>query len=128
MDIEPFQPFALTGLAALALQNDNLDEAEKLWQLAREHNPDAVAPRLLLAKHYRAKNSMALAEVVIKEAYRLAPFAVQVQAEYAFIMLQIGSFEESLRAPERSMRGRRIRRKASSYSPISITNSATSKV
>ena len=98
LDIEPFQPFALTGLATLALQNDNLDEAEKLWQLAREHNPDVVAPRLLLAKHYRAKNNMTLAEVVITEAYRLAPFAVQVQAEYASIMLQIGSFDEGLRA------------------------------
>ena len=98
LDIEPFQPFALTGLAALALQDDDLDEAEKLWQLAREHNPDAVAPRLLLAKHFRAKKNMALAETAINEAYRLAPFAVQIQAEYASIMLQIGSFEESLRA------------------------------
>ena len=98
LDIEPFQPFALTGLAALALQDDNLDKAEQLWELAREHNPDAVAPRLLLAKHYRAKKKMVFAESAIKEAYRLAPFAIQVQAEYASIMLQIGSFEESLRA------------------------------
>lgn len=100
LDIEPFQPFALTGLAALALQDDDLDEAEQLWQLAREHNPDAVAPRLLLAKHYRARKNMTLAERVIKETYRLAPFAAQVQAEYASIMLQIGSFEEALQAAQ----------------------------
>ena len=98
LNIESFHPFALMGLAALALQDGDLDEAERLWQLAREHNPDAVAPRLLLAKHYRARNSLALAETLVKEAYRLAPFAVQVQAEYASVMLQIGSFDEALQA------------------------------
>ena len=98
LNIETFHPFALMGLAALALQDGDLDEAERLWQLAREHNPDAVAPRLLLAKHYRARNSLTLAETLVKEAYRLAPFAVQVQAEYASIMLQIRSFDEALQA------------------------------
>ena len=98
LDIEAFQPFALTGLAALALQDDDVAEAEKLWQLAREHNPEAVAPRLLLAKHYRTKKNMGLAETLIREAYALAPFALPVQTEYASIMLQIRAFEDALQA------------------------------
>ncbi|MCB1748179.1 MAG: PEP-CTERM system TPR-repeat protein PrsT [Gammaproteobacteria bacterium] len=98
LDSEPFHAFALMGMAALALQDNDLDEAERLWQVAREHNPDAVAPRLLLAKHYRTRGNQPLAETMIKEAYRLAPYALQVQAEYAEIMLQGGHFEEALEA------------------------------
>ncbi|MGE0485759.1 MAG: XrtA/PEP-CTERM system TPR-repeat protein PrsT [Gammaproteobacteria bacterium] len=98
LDNEPFHAFALMGLAALALQDNDLDEAERLWQLAREHNPDAVAPRLLLAKHYRTRGNQPLAEATIKEAYRLAPYALQVQGEYAEIMLQGAHYEEALDA------------------------------
>jgi putative PEP-CTERM system TPR-repeat lipoprotein len=94
---EPFHAFALLGLAALAVQDAGLDEAERLWQLAREHNPEAVAPRILLAKHYRAKGNLVLAEAAIKEAYKLAPFAPQVQLEYASLMLDTGKFEEALK-------------------------------
>ncbi|MGR8918711.1 MAG: XrtA/PEP-CTERM system TPR-repeat protein PrsT [Gammaproteobacteria bacterium] len=93
-------PFALLGLAALALKADELDEAERLWLLARENNPDAVAPRLLLAKHYRAKGNRALAQTAIREAYELAPYAARVQGEYAVIMLEAGEFEEALEAAE----------------------------
>ena len=94
---EPFHTFALLGMAALALQDDQLDEAERLWLLAREHNPDAVAPRLLLAKHYRAKNNQPMAETLVKEAHRLAPYAPQVLYEYAEIMLA-GRHHDAARA------------------------------
>lgn len=100
LEREPFHTFALLGMAALALQDDDIDEAERLWLLAREHNPDAVAPRLLLAKHYRNKRNQAMAETVIKEAYQLAPYAVQVQAEYAEIMLQGQHYDEALGAAQ----------------------------
>ncbi len=95
---EPYQPFALLGLAALALNDKQIDEAERLWQLAREHNPDAVAPRLLLAKHYRLRKNAVQAEVVAKEAFRLAPFAPQVATEYAAVMLDVGKNDEALTA------------------------------
>lgn len=98
LDREPSHTFALLGMAALALQADKLDEAERLWLQAREQNVDAVAPRLLLAKHYRAKKNQAMSETLIKEAYKLAPYAVQVQAEYAEIMLQGRHFDEALSA------------------------------
>ncbi|GEM_PF-1037329 len=98
LEQDDYHVFALMGLAALALQDDNLDEAERLWLLAREHNPDAVPPRYLLARHYRAKKNDTLAEVLIKEAYKLAPFAPQVQAEYADVMLAAGNFEDALQA------------------------------
>ena len=98
LDREPSHTFALLGMAALALQANKLDEAEGLWLQAREQNVDAVAPRLLLAKHYRAKKNQAMSETVIKEAYKLAPYAVQVQAEYAEIMLQGRHFDEALGA------------------------------
>ena len=100
LDREANHQFALLGLAALALQEDNLDEAERLWTVARDNNPDAVAPRLLLAKHYRVRNNQVLAENAIKEAYALAPFALQVQREYAEIMMLGGHFEEALKAAE----------------------------
>ncbi len=100
LEFEPFHAFALMGLAALALQEDNVDEAERLWLLAREQNPDAVAPRLLLARHYRTKGNRTLAEATIKEAYKLAPYAPQVQAEYAAIMLDAGQFDEALSAAQ----------------------------
>lgn len=100
LDDEPFHAFALLGLAALALQDDNLDEAERLWLQAREHNPDAVAPRLLLAKHYRAKSNQTQALTMIREAYRLAPYAPQVQAAYAAQMLESGDFPEALEAAQ----------------------------
>ncbi len=96
--IEPFHAMALMGLAALALQADDLDEAERLWLLARDNNPDAVAPRLLLSKHYRAKRNLTLATTMIKEAYQLAPYAPQVQSEYAVIMLETQSYDEALKA------------------------------
>ena len=100
LERDAYQPFALLGMAALALKDDDLDEAERLWNVAREHNPDAVAPRLLLAKHYRAKGNLPLAETVISEAYALAPFALQVQAEYATIMLQSGDEDAALAAAQ----------------------------
>lgn len=100
LDVQPFQPLAMQGLAGIALQEDDLDEAERLWQLAREHNPDAVAPRLLLARHYRAKGNMTLAESMVREAYGLAPYAPPVQAEYTKVMLQIESYEEALEAAQ----------------------------
>lgn len=98
LEIQPFQPMAMQGLAALALQQDDLDEAERLWELAREHNPDAVGPRLMLAKHYRAKDNKILAEATVREAYKLAPYAPQVQAEFASLMLQLGKYEDALEA------------------------------
>lgn len=93
---EPYQPFALLGLAALALQDQRFDEAERLWLLARKHNPEAVAPRLLLAKHYRVRGNAVQAETMAREAYRLAPFAPQVQAEYAAAMLDAGKNDQAL--------------------------------
>lgn len=95
---EPHQPFALLGLAALALTDNQPAEAERLWQLAREHNPEAVAPRLLLARHFRVGNKLPLAETAIEEAYRLAPFAPQVQAEYAQVKLLAGKYQDALAA------------------------------
>lgn len=92
----PFHAFALMGKAALALQSDDIDEAERLWLLAREHNPDAVAPRLLLAKHYRARGNTPLAQTVVEEAYKLAPYAPQVQEEYTLVMMETGEFEHAL--------------------------------
>ncbi|MEQ8660972.1 MAG: PEP-CTERM system TPR-repeat protein PrsT, partial [Gammaproteobacteria bacterium] len=96
----PSHPFALLGMAALALKADDLDAAERLWLLAREQNPDAVAPRLLLAKHYRARGNLPLAEEAATEAYKLAPYALQVQAEYATVMLQNGKHEAALEAAQ----------------------------
>ena len=98
LERDAYQPFALLGMAALALKADDLDEAERLWNVAREHNPDAVVPRLLLAKHYRAKGNLPLAATAIGEAYALAPYALQVQAEYATIMLQSGDEDAALAA------------------------------
>ncbi|MEQ8234479.1 MAG: PEP-CTERM system TPR-repeat protein PrsT [Gammaproteobacteria bacterium] len=98
LERSPAHPFALLGMAALALKADDLDEAERLWTQAREQNADAVAPRLLLAKHYRAKGNLPLAESAIGEAYALAPYAAQVQAEYATIKLQAGQPAAALEA------------------------------
>ena len=95
-----YHAFALMGLAALALQDDEFDEAERLWLLAREHNPDAVAPRYLLARHYRAKSNATLAQVLIKEAYKLAPYSPQIQGLYAEIMLEAGEYESALNAAQ----------------------------
>ena len=95
---QPFHSFALMGLAALALQSDDLDEAERLWLLAREHNSDAVAPRLLLAKHFRAKGNRTLAETVVEEAYKLAPYAPQVLTEYTIVMTESQRYEDALTA------------------------------
>lgn len=98
LEIEPFNTFGLMGQAGLALKADDVDEAERLWLLAREHNEDAVAPRLLLAQHYSAKQNPTMAKTVIQEAYRLAPYATVVQSEYAKIMLEAGEFEPALSA------------------------------
>lgn len=96
LELTPFHSFALLGKAAIAVQADKLDEAERLWQLAREHNPDAVAPRLLLSQHYRAKDNPTLAETLVTEAYELAPFSPPVQAQYATIKADAGHYEEAL--------------------------------
>ena len=87
LELEPAQQHALLGLAAIALEQGDVDEAERLWQLAREGNEDAAAPRLLLAKHYRARGNLNSVASMITEAYRLAPFASLVQLEYVVLML-----------------------------------------
>lgn len=97
---DEFNPTALQGLAALAIQDNNADEAEKLWQRAREHNPEAVAPRVALARYYRAKGNLTRAEDAIREAYKLASYAAPVQAEYANVMLGIGDNQAAVKAAQ----------------------------
>ena len=97
---DEFNPNALLGLAALALHDNNTDDAEKYWQQAREHNVEAVAPRLALARYFREKGNLPRAEEAIKEAYKLASYAPLVQAEYARVMLSTGNEQEGLTAAE----------------------------
>ena len=97
LELDPAQRHALLGLAAIALKQGDVDEAERLWQLAREGNEDAAAPRLLLAKHYRARRNPNSAASMITEAYRLAPFAPPVQLEYVALMLQTGKHQAALK-------------------------------
>ena len=97
---DEFNANALQGLAALAMGDNNGDEAEKLWQQAREHNPEAVAPRVALARYYRAKGNLTRAEEAIKEAYKLASYAAPVQAEYVNVMLGIGDNQSAVKAAQ----------------------------
>ncbi len=97
---DQFNPNALMGLAALALHDKNVDEAEKYWQQAREHNAEAVAPRLALARYFREKGNLPRAEEAIKEAYKLASYAPAVQAEYTQVMLSTGDEQEALKAAQ----------------------------
>lgn len=97
---DEFNANALQGLAALSMGDNNADEAEKFWQQAREHNPQAVAPRVALARYYRTKGNMTRAEEVIKEAYKLASYAAPVQAEYANVMLAIGDNPTAVKAAQ----------------------------
>jgi putative PEP-CTERM system TPR-repeat lipoprotein len=97
---DEFNATALQGLAALAMDDDNADEAEKLWQQAREHNPEAVAPRVALARYYRTKGNLTRAEDAIREAYKLASYAAPVQAEYANVMLGIGDNQAAVKAAQ----------------------------
>lgn len=95
---DEFNPNALMGLAALALHDKHSDDAEKYWQQAREHNVEAVAPRLALARYFREKGNLPRAEEAIKEAYKLASYAPLVQAEYARVMLSTGDEQAGLTA------------------------------
>ncbi|MCC6709691.1 MAG: PEP-CTERM system TPR-repeat protein PrsT [Gammaproteobacteria bacterium] len=97
---DQFNAEALLGLAAAAVNDKNFDEAEKYWLTAREHNVEAVAPRLALARYYRSKGKLPQAEEVVREAYKLASYAPAVQAEYAEVMLGIGDNAEALKAVE----------------------------
>jgi putative PEP-CTERM system TPR-repeat lipoprotein len=97
---DEFNPNALLGLAALALNDKNADEAEKYWQQAREHNAEAVAPRLALARYYRQKGKLPQAEQAVREAWKLASYAPQVQSEYTQIMLDVGDNAEALKAAQ----------------------------
>ncbi len=97
---DQFNAEALLGLAAAAVNDKNFDEAEKYWLTAREHNVEAVAPRLALARYYRSKGKLPQAEEVVREAYKLASYAPAVQAEYAEVMLGIGDNAEALKAAE----------------------------
>lgn len=87
---------ALLGLAAIALEDRQAERALELWQQARAANPEAVAPRLLLANHYRNQRNYALAESMAAEAYRLAPYAPNVQYEYALVLLANDKADEAL--------------------------------
>jgi putative PEP-CTERM system TPR-repeat lipoprotein len=97
---DAFNANALMGMAALALNDKNGEEAEKYWQQAREHNVEAVAPRLALARYFREKGNLPRAEEAIKEAYKLASYAPAVQAEYAEVMLSTGDNQEALKAAQ----------------------------
>ena len=97
---DEFNATALQGLAALAMDDNNADEAEKLWQQAREHNPEAVAPRVALARYYRTKGNLTRAEDAIREAYKLASYAAPVQVEYVNVMLGIGDNQAAVKAAQ----------------------------
>lgn len=77
---DQFNAEALLGLAAAAVDK-NFDEAEKYWLTAREHNVEAVAPRLALARYYRSKGKLPQAEEVVREAYKLASYAPAVPGQ-----------------------------------------------
>ena len=97
---DEFNATALQGLAALAMDDNNADEAEKLWQQAREHNPEAIAPRVALARYYRAKGNLTRAEDAIREAYKLASYAAPVLVEYTTVMLGIGDNQAAVKAAQ----------------------------
>lgn len=97
---DEFNTPALMGLAALAVDDKNGDEAEKYWQQAREHNPEAVAPRVALARYFREKGNLPRAEEAIREAYKLSSFSPPVQTEYAQVMLAINDGAEALKVAE----------------------------
>ena len=69
--------------------------AVELWKQARKNAPDAVQPRILLARHYRMGQSTALAEQVIDEAYGLAPDSGPVQMEYVLVKMLVGAVDEA---------------------------------
>jgi len=97
---DEFNANALMGLAALAVAAKNGEDAEKYWQQAREHNAEAVAPRLALARYFRDKGNLPRAQEMVKEAYKLASYAPPVLSEYAQVMLSAGEEQEALKAAQ----------------------------
>jgi putative PEP-CTERM system TPR-repeat lipoprotein len=91
----PNDPNALVYLASILTSDGDTAGAVELWKQARDNSSDAVQPRLLLARFYRGKKSVALAQEVIDEAYNLAPDSGPVQMEYVLVKVLAGNFEEA---------------------------------
>ncbi|MBI5617318.1 MAG: PEP-CTERM system TPR-repeat protein PrsT [Gammaproteobacteria bacterium] len=87
LEHHPHQADALNGLAALAMTAGNEAEAERLWQEARDNNPEAVLPRVMLAQQARLHHKLDLAAQFAEEARALGPFLPLVQYEFALAML-----------------------------------------
>jgi putative PEP-CTERM system TPR-repeat lipoprotein len=76
------------------------EAAVKLWEQARTNNPDAVDPRVFLARHFRANNDLEKAEALAAEAYSLAPYLPAAQFEFALLKLNSNKFKDALPAIE----------------------------
>ena len=74
----PDQPGALIALAGLALRASDGTEALRLLVRAREANPRALDPRLVLGNAYLQRRSVAAALEVAEEAHALQPNNLRV--------------------------------------------------
>lgn len=87
LEQQPHAPEALVALAALAEKAGADERVLALLEEAREQNPTAVTPRVLLARYYLRQRNFTLAESFAVEAYKLAPYAPFAQHQYVLAML-----------------------------------------
>lgn len=91
LEVDTTNSQALLALGELSNREGNMEQAVKYWQLARQNNLDAGAPRVALARHYREIGQLAKAKDMVEEAYEIAPFEPLIQYEYAQIQLIHGN-------------------------------------
>lgn len=83
LDQAPNLPQAMLYLASILVDEDQPDEALRLWEQARKNNPNAAEPRILLSRYYRNNGNIVVAQSMAGEAYKLAPYAPAAQFEFA---------------------------------------------
>lgn len=95
LEIEPHNVQALVALGEDARLNDDIESALKYWEQARHNDPDAGAPRVALANHYRQSGELVKAKALIDEAYAVEPYQPLIQYEYAQIQLLQGNTDDA---------------------------------
>lgn len=127
----PANLHALLALAEIAHLRGEIEEESAWLELARERNPKAVEPRLILAYRHMQKRRYQQAVQVLQEAAAAHPYNATVLRMLAHSLLNIGQHGEALSTASEARRlapGQQINRLSLIHAHIISNNHTKARI
>jgi putative PEP-CTERM system TPR-repeat lipoprotein len=86
----------MTEMAIYEQKLGNNKKAVEILELARNRNPDALSPRLLLGTYYLRRGQVNIAQIIMDELNKLEPERPDVQMYFGQIKLATGRSSEAV--------------------------------